>query len=128
MLDNPEIEAITEAIKKAVPTEQIFLFGSHAYGHPHIESDYDFFLVIPDGEMRLMDAVHCAYHAIPREVDRAVDVLANYRSDFNRMRHWKSTMERTVYQKGVLLYDRSGLARPMGQEGDGGFGQRQVSL
>ena len=114
MLNNPEIESIVDAIKNAVPAEQIYLFGSHAYGQPHEDSDYDFFLVIPDGEMRLLDAVHGAYHAIPRGVDRAVDVLANYKSDFNQMRHWKSTMERTVYQKGVLLYDRSRLARPMG--------------
>ena len=49
---NQEIINITEAIKQAIPAERIYLFGSHAYGKPNPNSDYDFFVVIPDGGIR----------------------------------------------------------------------------
>jgi len=110
MLNNPEIDAITEAIKKAVPTEQIYLFGSYAYGQPHEDSDYDFFLVIPDGGMRPLEAIHRAQHAISSR-DKAIDILANTRSGFEKRKSWIATIEKTVNQKGVLLYD--GRNRPV---------------
>jgi len=110
LLYNPEIDAITEAIKRAVPTEQIFLFGSHAYGQPNKDSDYDFFLVIPDGEMRPLEAIRKAQCAIPSR-SKAIDILANTRSGFDERKSWIATIEKTVNQKGVLLHD--GRSRPV---------------
>jgi len=105
MLINPEIEAITEAIKNAVPAEQIYLFGSYAYGQPHSDSDYDFFVVIPDG-MRPLEAMQKAQQAIVKR-SRPVDVLANTRSGFDKQKRWIATVEKAVSQKGVLLYERA---------------------
>ena len=105
MHSNPEIRAIAEAIKNAVPAEQIYLFGSYAYGQPSEDSDYDFFVVVPDG-MRVLDAVHGSYRAIPMHVDKPVDVLVNTESGFLERKSWISAVEKNVAQKGLLLYDR----------------------
>lgn len=107
---NPEIRAIADAIKDAVPAEQIYLFGSYAYGQPDEDSDYDFFVIVPDG-VRPMEVMQKAQCAIPMHIDKSVDVLANTRSGFGKRKGWVSTIEKVVNQKGVLLYD--GRSRPM---------------
>ena len=43
MVINQEIQTIINAINKSVFVEKIYLFGSHAYGIPNKDSDYDFF-------------------------------------------------------------------------------------
>ncbi|MCL2194918.1 MAG: nucleotidyltransferase domain-containing protein [Oscillospiraceae bacterium] len=102
---NDEIKAIAEAIKDAVPAEQIYLFGSYAYGQPHENSDYDFFVVVPDN-MRVIDAVHHSYRAVPRPLNKPIDILANTVSRFHERKTWIATIEKNVAQKGVLLYDK----------------------
>ena len=110
-----EILRITEAIRQAVPAERIYLFGSHAYGTPREDSDYDFYLVIPDGSMRPMEAMQEAQVAlIPLGSSlRAVDVVASTQHKFDQMRGWINTVEKDVAQKGVLLYERRGLGAQM---------------
>ena len=104
MEPNQEVFDITEAIKQAVQTEKIYLFGSHAYGNPNEDSDYDFYLVIPDGGARPIDVMQKAYRSL-LHVNRttAVDILANYSSSF-RNRRELNTLERKIYREGVLLY------------------------
>jgi len=98
-----EIQQIAEVIRQAVPAEQIYLFGSHAYGEPHEHSDYDFFVVIPDNAMRPIEAMQQAQRAIyPLRLNVPVDVLATTRSDFNQMKDL-ITLEHTVNQRGILL-------------------------
>ena len=38
-----EIDKLKDLIVNAVPVEQIYLFGSYAYGTPHKDSDLDFY-------------------------------------------------------------------------------------
>ena len=85
--------------------EKIFLFGSYAYGNPCKDSDYDFYVVLRDGmenPILVMQKIYeymCDTNYIP------VDVLANYKSRFEK-RSVQPTLERTIANKGVLLYER----------------------
>ena len=101
-----EIINIAEAIRQAVPAERIYLFGSHAYGTPDKDSDYDLFVVIPDGELRPLEAAQKARRALST-INRVtpVDILADYRSRFDE-RKLLNTLERKVWNEGVLLYER----------------------
>jgi predicted nucleotidyltransferase len=52
-----ELDKLTELIVNAIPVEQIYLFGSYAYGTPHKDSDLDLYVVLKDGlPMRDLDA------------------------------------------------------------------------
>jgi len=105
-----EIQHITEVIRQAVPAEQIYLFGSYAYGQPNEDSDYDFFLVIPDGMMRPIEARQRAKRSlIPLRLGIPVDVLAATNSDFSDMRDMINSVEKEVAQKGVLLFDKNAM-------------------
>ena len=109
MAPNHDIQKIAGVIAQAVPAEQIYLFGSYAYGQPNANSDYDFFLVIPDGAMHPMDAMQKAQLALARNMRRTtpIDILATTKSNFIRMRDLINTVEIDVYHKGVLLFDRT---------------------
>jgi len=103
-----EIIAIKNSILSTVGDgcEKIFLFGSYAYGTPGKDSDYDFYVVLKDGienPILVMQKIYefmCDTNYIP------VDVLANYKSHFER-RSGQPTIERTIAKNGVLLYERA---------------------
>jgi len=99
-----EIEEIRDIIVDAIPLEKLYLFGSHAYGTPTAYSDYDFYMVIPDNTIRPLEAIQQAYKAM-RHIDRKpCDILAGTVEIFER-RSKLLTMEREIYEKGIVLYD-----------------------
>ena len=107
MVMSDVIVRIKDAIVDAVPTERIYLFGSYAYGAPSEDSDYDFYVVIPDGGMRPLDALGDIYMAM-RGVGRTpTDILAGTMETFER-RSKQLTLERTIAERGVILYERTG--------------------
>ena len=105
---NDDIIAIKDSILSTVGDncEKIFLFGSYAYGIPHKDSDYDFYVVLKDGienPLLVMQKIYrymCDTNYIP------VDVLANYKSHFEQ-RCDLPTIERTIAKKGLVLYERT---------------------
>jgi predicted nucleotidyltransferase len=106
---NEEILAIKNSILKTAGEncERIILFGSHAYGTPGKDSDYDIFVVLKDGTEKPILVLQNIYDGLAQNPDyRAVDVLANYKSRFEA-RSKLPTIERTIVQKGVILYDRA---------------------
>ena len=105
---NNEIMAIKDNILSIVGDgcEKIFLFGSYAYGTPHKNSDYDFYVVLKDGMENPILVLQKIYEYMCDTNYIPVDVLANYKSRFEQ-RSAQPTIERTITQKGVLLYERA---------------------
>jgi len=107
---NQEIMEITDKIKKTVDCERIYLFGSHAYGTPKIDSDYDFYVVIPDDTIRPIEAMQKIYSTLSKtNMLTPVDVLASYASQFEE-RKSLPTLESKVAKEGIMLYERNGLS------------------
>ena len=102
-----EILEIKERIIAAVPTEKLYLFGSYAYGTPDEDSDYDFYVVLPnDCGLRPIEAAQGVYRSLRGMKRKPIDVLAGTVERFEwRSRHF--TLERDVVEKGVLLYEKS---------------------
>ena len=102
-----ELLAIKDSILKTVGNdcERIILFGSHAYGVPQEGSDYDVFVVLKDGAEKPIVILQNIYRGLAQNPNyKSVDVLANYKSRFEA-RSKLPTIERTVAQKGIVLYD-----------------------
>ena len=105
---NDTITAIKDSILHTVgeDCEKIFLFGSYAYGTPSKESDYDFFVVLRDGTENPVLVLQNIYCNLAKNKNYTpVDVLANYKTTFYE-RSKLPAIERTVAQKGVVLYER----------------------
>ena len=99
-----ELEKLKELIINAVPVEQIYLFGSHAYGNPHKNSDLDLYVVLKDGlPMRDLDAGLQIRFAIARKKSMPVDIIAKNKTDFmDRLED--ITLERKVTREGIRIY------------------------
>jgi predicted nucleotidyltransferase len=104
---NTEIPKIKDIILETLgeTCEKIILFGSYAYGMPREESDIDIYVVLKDGSKLPILALQDIYGALG-DMDNymPIDILANYSSRFE----WRSTagptIERTIANKGVVLY------------------------
>ena len=107
-----ELESIKQAILDTVKAHEIYLFGSHAYGTARKDSDFDIYVVIPNGSMRPIEAMHKISSAISRKDIRAVDIIVGKESVFNR-RKQLLTIERTIAREGVKLYGQEGHSQIM---------------
>ncbi|MDR3172107.1 MAG: nucleotidyltransferase domain-containing protein [Treponema sp.] len=107
---NAEISTVKDIILKTVDCERIYLFGSYAYGTPEENSDYDFYVVLQDGDENPVFPVQRIYMNL-RQIKRKtpVDILAEHKSRFDD-RSLLPTMERKIVREGVLLYDAARIA------------------
>jgi len=99
-----ELDKLTELITNAIPVEQIYLFGSYAYGTPHKYSDLDLYVVLKDDvETREFDAVVKMQSVIRNVRTKPVDIIANKKSKYLRLTAGP-TMERKIAREGLKLY------------------------
>jgi len=98
-----EVAEIQRLIVDSVPVLQIYLFGSHAIGTQNSDSDYDFYVVIPDDSMRPLDATRKISSALRAVRKRPIDVMVGSESRFNKFKNVYS-IEREVANTGVKLY------------------------
>ena len=107
MIINEEITQIKNAIIGALPVVKLYLFGSYAYGNPTDDSDYDFYVLIPFGELKPIDARIKARRSLSKiNRKRDTDILADYIDRFDERSKF-NTLERKVAQEGVVLYERT---------------------
>ena len=103
-VDLEKITTVKESILRNVSAKYIYLFGSYAYGEPTDKSDIDIYTVIPDN----IDNISEIYAKIMIDLSHKkiyfVDLIFNKESDFN-LRKNKNRFEKTIYQKGKLLYE-----------------------
>jgi predicted nucleotidyltransferase len=100
-----KIYEIKDRIQNTLETEKIILFGSYAYGTPHENSDYDFYVVLPDGSMKPILALQAIYRNLGDTGMVPVDVLASCKTRFEERSRFP-TIERKVANDGVVLYER----------------------
>ena len=99
-----ELDEITKTISNTVPVEEIYLFGSYAYGTPHKDSDLDLYIVFKD-EMLLtvIDAIHSIRIAMNSLKTKPVDFLGLKRDRFLYKKNY-ATIERKIAREGIKLY------------------------
>ena len=102
---NDEIREMTRRFVEALHPVKIILFGSYAKDTYRDDSDYDFYIIMPDDtKMNMIDATTEAYLALWDMHDRKpVDILMNTQSHFDG-RKMHPTMERIAEREGEVLY------------------------
>ena len=99
-----ELDKLKEIIINTIPVDQIYLFGSYAYGTPHKDSDLDLYVVLKDEvTMRDLEAGLQIRFAIVPIMNMPVDIIAKKKKDFiNRLDD--ITLERKVNRDGIRIY------------------------
>jgi len=102
-------KAVRVVLSSGIDVERIYLFGSYAYGEPNEMSDIDLYVVLSDESkprLRAIDAMEKIGMEIFKSDVYNVEVLVGFASDF-AARTSLPTLEKTVFDKGVMLYERS---------------------
>jgi predicted nucleotidyltransferase len=99
-----QIAMIKDIIVQTIPVEQVYLFGSYAYGTPNEDSDLDFYVVMKDdAPYHELDAAGMIRNAIYGEKTMATDILVIKKARFDYRRS-ATTLEKEVATRGVLIY------------------------
>jgi predicted nucleotidyltransferase len=98
---------LDETVRRIVSTlapDAIYLYGSHAYGQPHEDSDVDLFVVVSDSGLPPRERAVAVYRAL-RGLFLPAEVKVATRAEFERRAQWRSSIERVVRDRGKLLYE-----------------------
>ena len=98
------LQGITQRLVRALRPQQIYLFGSRAYGSPRSDSDVDLLLVIRPTDRAAGELSLVAHQAIG-DVGCGVDVVIRTVEEFEHRASWPSNFEATVKAKGRLLHE-----------------------
>ena len=102
-----EIYKIRDKILDTVNVSKIYLFGSYARGTQTSQSDYDFYVIVPNNSIRPLKAAQMIYCALAKEkLSTPVDILTSYEKDFEENKSIQSAIEQTIKNEGVLLYEQ----------------------
>ena len=98
-----ELAIIVQAIVSNTKIENIFLFGSWAYGEPKENSDLDVYLVIPDSDIDIFDLNADIRFALYKKLSLPLDLVISKKSVFER-RSKALTLESIIAKQGVRIY------------------------
>ena len=100
------LEEAIERLKKEFQPEEIYLFGSHAWGTPSEDSDVDLMVIVPSSDERPIRRMQRAHRCL-RGIGFAKDVLVNTRAEFDRYRHLSASLSHKIFQDGRKLYGKA---------------------
>lgn len=95
--------AIVARLVSTLQPEQIYLFGSYAYGDPNRHSDLDFLVVVPDGAGD-PDELALAGRRALLDYPVSVDILVYHRSEMDKWAPVRCSLPNTVVRKGKEVY------------------------
>lgn len=99
-----QIDIIKNTIVEILPVEQIYLFGSYAYGIPREDSDLDIYVVMSDtAPYRNIEARQMIGEALWGRKSLSADILVNKKSRF-LYRCSAPTLEHEVFERGRIIY------------------------
>jgi uncharacterized protein len=83
--------------------EEIYLFGSRAWGTADEHSDVDLMVIVPNSDERPIRREQRAQRCLGR-LPISADVLVRTRGEVDRVRHLPGSLTRTVLQRGTKVY------------------------
>ena len=103
MLDENLLEIVTQRLVTEFQPEQVWLYGSHAWGNPHADSDVDLLVVVPDSNETPIRRSQRAHHCL-RGLRMPKDVLVETRQEVDRVKELKTSLENVILSRGRRLY------------------------
>lgn len=103
ILDEDLLRTATQRLAAEFHPEEIWLFGSHAWGTPTPDSDVDFMVIVRDSEessVRRAQRAHECLHGLRMPKD----VLVPTREQVDRYKHLRASLFHQVIARGRKLY------------------------
>lgn len=103
MLDEMLLETVTQRLVAEFQPEQVWLYGSHAWGMPHDDSDVDLLVVVPHSDETPIRRSQRAHRCL-RGLRLPKDVLVETRQEVDRAKGLKTSLENIILSRGRRLY------------------------
>lgn len=101
------IRFLANCIANELNPLRIYLFGSFAEGKNTEDSDYDFYVVMPDdNKINGLELASNALRSMRHKMNRSVDVLVHNKKIFKKRSNMPATVDKEVYKKGVIIYEK----------------------
>lgn len=97
------LETAVERLKSEFQPEQIWLFGSHAWGTPTDNSDVDFMVIVSQSDEPPIRRAQRAHRCL-RGLRMPKDILVETRSEVDRVKELKTSLENAILNRGRRLY------------------------
>ena len=102
-LDQNLLETVTTRLVSEFQPDQVWLYGSHAWGVPHDDSDVDLLVVVPDSAETPIRRSQRAHRCL-RGLRMPKDVLVETRQEVDRVKELKTSLENSILSRGRKLY------------------------
>jgi predicted nucleotidyltransferase len=102
-LDDNLLQTATWRLVEEFQPEQIWLYGSHAWGTPHDDSDVDLLVVVPQSDETPIRRSQRAHRCL-RGLRMPKDVLVETRQEVDRVKGLKTSLENAILSRGRRLY------------------------
>jgi predicted nucleotidyltransferase len=102
-LNDSLLATVKERLVAEFQPEQIWLFGSHAWGSPADDSDMDLMVILRESDERPIRRDQRAQRCLGR-LPISADVLVRTRQEVNRVRDLRGSLTHDVLSRGRKLY------------------------
>ena len=97
------LDRATQRLVAEFQPEQVWLFGSHAWGTPHEDSDVDLMVIVPQSDERATRRMQRAHRCLSG-LGFPKDVLVHTRAEVDRYKHLRASLFHQVLARGRRLY------------------------
>jgi predicted nucleotidyltransferase len=97
------LQTATQRLVAEFQPEEIYLFGSRAWGVPHNDSDVDLMVIVPHSDERSIRRDQRAQKCLGR-LALSADVLVRTRREVERVRNIAGSLTADVLRNGRKLY------------------------
>ncbi|HKS38109.1 MAG TPA: nucleotidyltransferase domain-containing protein [Verrucomicrobiae bacterium] len=97
------LNEVTRLLAAEFQPEQVWLFGSHAWGQPDEGSDVDLLVVVRQSDESPVRRAQRAHRCL-RGLGIAKDILVKTRAELERFRNVRSSLEAEILEHGRLIY------------------------
>ena len=102
-LSHDLLQTVTQRLVAEFQPEQVWLFGSHAWGTPHEGSDVDLLVVVPQSDEPPIRRAQRAHRCL-RGFRMPKDVLVETRHEVDLVKELNTSLENAILTRGRKLY------------------------
>lgn len=97
------LQTATQRLVAEFQPEQVWLFGSHAWGTPTQDSDVDLMVIVSQSDERAINRMQRAHRCLSG-IGFPKDVLVPTRAEVDRYKHLRASLFHQVLHQGRKLY------------------------
>lgn len=98
-----DLDEIVARLVKEFEPEKIILFGSHAWGNPHADSDVDLLIIVSSASLSPTRRAAQAYRCL-QGIKIPTEIIVSARQELERYRSVPSSLTRQILERGKVVY------------------------